>query len=120
MSIRSYKDLEVWREGIDLAVKVYQYTDLFPTYERFGMCSQMCRAAVSIPSNIAEGQCKSPKEFLHHVSHSRRSLQELITLNVIAERREYGSPALRDEVFARGELEGRLLSGLRRWLKRSC
>jgi DNA-binding response OmpR family regulator len=58
----------------------------------------MCRAAVSIPSNVAEGQCKSRKEFLHHVSHSRGSLQELATLLVIAERRQYGSADLLQQV----------------------
>jgi four helix bundle protein len=73
----------------------------------------MCRAAVSIPSNVAEGQCKSRKEFLHHVSHSRGSLQELATLLVIAERRQYGSADLLQQVRQRADREGRLLSGLR-------
>ena len=116
MAIRNYKDLDVWQEGIELAVGVYEYTDLFPKYERFGISSQMCRAAVSIPSNIAEGQCKSRKEFLHHISHSRGSLQELDTLFVIAERREYGDPALLTSLQERLGVEGRLLSGLKRSL----
>ena len=116
MFIRTYFDLDAWKEGIELAVQVYEYTDGFPKYERYGICSQMCRAAVSIPSNVAEGQCKSPKEFLHHVSHSRGSLQELMTLLVISERRGYGSTALLDGVRHRAEREGRLLGGLRRSL----
>ena len=116
MAIRTYRDLKVWQEGIDLAVKVYEFRDHFPTYERFGISSQMCRAAVSIPSNIAEGQCKSRKEFLHHISHSRGSLQELDTLCVIAERREYGDPALLASLQERLQVEGRLLSGLKRSL----
>ena len=99
-------------------MQVYEYTDGFPKYERYGICSQMCRAAVSIPSNVAEGQCKSPKEFLHHVSHSRGSLQELMTLLVISERRRYGSRDLLDQVRERTEREGRLLGGLRRSLIR--
>jgi four helix bundle protein len=111
--IRTYKDLEVWQVGIELAVEVYEFTDRFPSYERFGICSQMCRAAVSIPSNIAEGQCKSRKEFLHHVAHSRGSLQELMTLFVIAERRHYGSMELLEQIRDRANTEGRLLSGLR-------
>jgi four helix bundle protein len=114
--IRSYKDLEVWQEGIELAIEVYEYTDRFPSYERFGIISQMCRAAVSIPSNIAEGQCKSRKEFLHHISHSRGSYQELETLLVISERRQYGSPNLLAGVQRRLKVEGRLVSGLRRSL----
>jgi four helix bundle protein len=118
MSGKTYKDLEAWQQGIELAVQVYQWTDRFPGYERFGISSQMCRAAVSIPSNIAEGQCKSRKEFLHHVTHSRGSLQELMTLIVIAERRHYGSSQLLSEICTRADLEGRLLYGLRRSLVR--
>ena len=116
MSIRSYRDLDVWQKGIELAVRVYEYTDRFPAYERFGISSQMCRAAVSIPSNIAEGQCKSRKEFLHHISHSRGSLQELDTMFVISERRDYGDPDLLASLQERLVLEGRLLSGLKRSL----
>ena len=116
MPIRTYRDLEVWREGIELAIKVYEWTDQFPRYERFGISSQMCRAAVSIPSNIAEGQCKSRKEFLHHISHSRGSLQELETLSVIAERRGYGDPAPKASLQERLDAEGRLLAGLKRSL----
>ena len=116
MPVRSYMDLEAWREGIELAVQVYQCTDRFPSYERFGISSQLCRAAVSIPSNVAEGQCKSQKEFLHHISHSRGSLQELITLIVIANRREYGSAELLAKLGERADREGRLLYGLRRSL----
>ena len=116
MPIRSYMDLEAWQEGIELAVEVYRCTDQFPRYERFGISSQMCRAAVSIPSNVAEGQCKSRREFLHHVSHSRGSLQELMTLIVIADRREYGSAELLAQVRERADREGRLLYGLRRSL----
>ena len=116
MAIRNYKDLDVWQEGIELSLSVYEFTDHFPKYERFGMSSQMCRAAVSIPSNIAEGQCKSTKEFLHHISHSRGSLQELDTLFVIAARRDYGHSALLASLQERLDVEGRLLSGLRRSL----
>ena len=116
MAIRNYKDLEVWQEGIELAIKVYEWTDQFPRHERFGISSQMCRAAVSIPSNIAEGQCKSRREFLHHISHSRGSLQELDTLFVIAERRGYGDRAMKDSLQERLDVEGRLLAGLQRSL----
>ena len=118
MAIRTYKDLEVWQEGIELAIDGYECTDLFPAYERFGLTSQMCRAAVSIPSNIAEGQCKSRKEFLHHISHSRGSLQELATSALISERRKYGSPIRLGALQKRIDVEGRLLAGLKRSLLR--
>ena len=116
MIVRNFRDLDAWKEGIELALRVYQYTDRFPTYERFGICSQMCRAAVSIPSNIAEGQCKSTRSFLHHISHSRGSLQELMTWLVISERRGYGHAEVLADISKRADREGGLLFGLRRSL----
>ena len=116
MIVKTFRDLDAWNEGIELALRVYQYTERFPSYERFGICSQMCRAAVSIPSNIAEGQCKSTRSFLHHISHSRGSLQELMTLLVISERRGYGAPQDLAEISRRADREGALLFGLRRSL----
>ena len=112
--VKTFRDLDAWKEGIELALLVYQCTDRFPSYERFGICSQMCRAAVSIPSNIAEGQCKSPRSFLHHISHSRGSLQELMTLTVIAERRDYGVAEELADLAKRADREGGLLFGLSR------
>jgi four helix bundle protein len=55
MSVNSYKDLTVWQKSMDLVVQVYQLTDFLPQDERFGLISQMRRAVVSIPSNLAEG-----------------------------------------------------------------
>ena len=114
VSATTFRDLEAWKEGIELALLVYQYTDRLPSYERFGISSQMCRAAVSVPFNIAEGQCKSPRSFLHHISHSRGSLQELMTLMVIAERRHYGVAEKLAEIVQRADREGGLLFGLSR------
>ena len=62
VALRTYKDLEAWREGIELAVQIYEWTDGFPKFERFGISSQMCRAAVWVPSNVAEAnasQCEN-------------------------------------------------------------
>ena len=116
MIVRTFRDLDAWNEGIELALRVYRCTDRFPNYERFGISSQMCRAAVSIPSNIAEGQGKSTRSFLHHISHSRGSLQELMTLLVISERRGYGAAQELAEISKRADHEGALLFGLRRSL----
>src|SRR5690349_8586750 len=82
----------------------------------FGLSSQMCRAAVSIPSNVAEGHCKSTKEFLHHITHSRASLHELMTLAIIAQRRRYGTADALERLTKRADHEGKLLFGLRRSL----
>ena len=77
---RSYKDLVVWQKGIALAKLVYQLTKNFPSEEKFGLLAQMRRAAVSIPSNIAEGQARhTTGEFIQFVSHAEGSLAELDT-----------------------------------------
>lgn len=79
-SIRSYRDLLVWQKGMALAKQVYVLTKSFPVDERFGMVAQMRRAAVSVPSNIAEGQARhGKKEFVQFLSHAQGSLAELDT-----------------------------------------
>lgn len=85
-----YKDLEVWKQSMDLVVGVYKATGDFPKDELFGLVSQMRRAAVSIPSNIAEG-CgrKNTKEFLQFLYISKGSLLELETQIEIAYRLKY-------------------------------
>ncbi|MBU0673327.1 MAG: four helix bundle protein [Proteobacteria bacterium] len=82
---RRHHELKVWQEGLTLAKEVYRITDSFPQAELFGLSSQMRRAAISIPSNIAEGAARnSPKEFLHFLSISRGSLSELKTQTLLA------------------------------------
>ncbi|NGY37439.1 four helix bundle protein [Flavobacterium sp. XN-5] len=80
-----HKDLDVWKKSMDLVVKVYQITQLFPDTEKYGLTSQMRRAAVSIPSNIAEGAArKGDKELLQFLYVSIGSLSELETQYLIA------------------------------------
>jgi four helix bundle protein len=68
-AVKSYRDLETWKKAMDLVQEIYLETKSFPKEETYGLLSQMRRAAVSIPSNIAEGQGRdSTKEFLHHLS----------------------------------------------------
>jgi carbamoyl-phosphate synthase large subunit len=77
---KHYKDLLGWQKGILLTKLVYKLTATFPTEERFGLTSQLRRAAVSVPSNIAEGQARhGTKEFLQFLSHAEGSLAELET-----------------------------------------
>lgn len=76
----SYKDLEVWVLAIKIVKYVYKLTEQFPDKERYRLTDQMCRAAVSIPSNIAEGSArKSDKEFMRFIAISLGSLAELRT-----------------------------------------
>lgn len=84
-----FKDLIVWQEAKSLAVDVYDLSDRFPRREIFGLTSQIRRAAVSVPSNIAEGQGRLTKgEFLQFLGHARGSLTELVTqLEICADRK---------------------------------
>ena len=80
-----YKDLLVWQKGITLVKQVYQITRTFPDDEKFGLVSQMRRAAISIPSNIAEGQARhTTGEFLQFLSYAEGSVAELDTQLLIA------------------------------------
>ncbi len=87
---RHYKELIIWQKGMDLAKTVYQLTGTFPAEEKFGLSSQMRRAAVSVPSNIAEGQARhGRREFLQFLSHASGSLAELETQLLLAENLGY-------------------------------
>jgi len=78
--IRDYKDLRVWQQATELAKLVYEITRPFPAEEKFGLTSQMRRAAVSVASNIAEGQARNTTgEFVQFISHAEGSLAELDT-----------------------------------------
>jgi four helix bundle protein len=108
-----YKDLLVWRKSVDLVHAVYVTTEQFPKRETYGLASQMQRAAVSVPSNIAEGQAYlNRREFLRFLRHARGSLAELETQLIIAIRLNYVSPPQSDRLLRDiGEI-GRMLSGL--------
>ncbi len=87
MALKSYRDLQVWQKAIELVESVYKLMRTFPAEERFGLASQLQRAAVSIPANIAEGYGRSHLgDYLHHLSIGRGSLAELETHLVIAVR----------------------------------
>ena len=83
--IRSYRDLVAWQKGLGLVKLVYQLTQAFPPDERFGLVSQMRRAAVSVPSNIAEGHARSSAgEFVLFISYAEGSLAELETQVILS------------------------------------
>jgi len=84
-TVRNYKDLLVWQEGIALVKHVYVLTRSFPADERFGLVTQMRRAAVSVPSNIAEGQARrTTGEFKHFLAIAQGSLAELDTQLILS------------------------------------
>jgi four helix bundle protein len=110
---RSYKDLIAWQKAMDLVTATYRATAAFPKEEQFGLTSQLRRAAVSIPSNIAEGQGRlSENEFRHFLGQARGSLMEVETQLQISQNLGYTQPAqLNDLLNACGEV-GRILNGL--------
>jgi len=88
----SFKDLRVWREAMKFAIQIYQVTAQFPRHELYGLSNQLRRAAVSVPSNIAEGKGhRSDREFGHFLFHARGSLLEVQTQIMIAKELEYVS-----------------------------
>ncbi len=114
---RSYKDLLVWQKGISLAKLVYALTRSFPAEERFGIVAQMRRAAVSIPSNIAEGQARhTTGEFIQFISHAEGSLAELDTQLILSIELKFCTASAANPAFELiGELR-RMLNALRRKL----
>ncbi|HZQ69983.1 MAG TPA: four helix bundle protein [Terriglobales bacterium] len=96
---RSYRELLVWQKAKALAVMVYRDTGLFPKAELYGLTSQMRRSAVSVPSNIAEGQGRlTPGEFQQFLGHARGSLLELDTQLAIAHDLGYFSDAVHSKL----------------------
>ncbi len=113
-----YKDLIAWQKAMDLVHAVYNITDDFPKRETYSLTDQIRRAAVSVPSNIAEGQAHySNREFLHYLRHSRGSLAELETHLIIAQRQNYLPESQASELLKRVDELSRILSGLINSLK---
>lgn len=109
----------MWQKGIALVKRIYQITQSFPAEEKFGLVSQMRRAAVSIPSNIAEGQARhTTGEFIQFISHAEGSVAELETQLIIAVELCYCNRAdIDDTLHLISELR-RMLNSLRRKLER--
>ena len=114
---QNYKDLVVWQKGIAVAKAIYQLTSKYPVEEKFGLVSQMRRAAVSIPSNIAEGQARhTTGEFIQFISHAEGSTAELETQLILSLELGFASTANTQAEFVLLDDIRRMLNGLRRKL----
>ena len=112
-----YKDLQIWQKGILLAQMVYKLTATFPAEERYGLVAQMRRAAVSIPSNIAEGQARQgTKEFLQFLSHANGSLAELETQLVLTQKLGFCEEKMATPVAKQIDELQRMIRAMRRAL----
>jgi len=114
---KSYQDLEVWQKALMLAKMLYQATASFPSQERFGLVNQMRRAAVSIPSNIAEGHARaSTLEFQRFISIAMGSVAELETQVILSHELEYLADEAQQVLLKELDDIGKMLRGLHRSL----
>lgn len=113
MTRSSFRDLRVWQEAMKLTTEIYKATTEFPRHELYGLSQQIRRAAVSVPSNIAEGKGhRWDKEFVHFLLHARGSLLEVQTQLLIAEQLGYFRNGSGGALLERADAVGRALSGL--------
>ena len=119
MKVKTYQELIVWQKAMDLVELVYKSSRGFPREEVYGLTSQIRRAAVSIASNIAEGQGRrTTPDFLRHLSIAYGSLLETETQLLIAQRLKYLAKPSLDDVMKQTAEVGRLLNGLMASLSR--
>src|SRR5262245_10009309 len=119
MKIKSFRDLETWQKAIELVEEVYKETISFPKEEIYGLVSQMRRAAVSVPSNIAEGQGRdSTNDFLRHLSIAYGSLCELQTQLLIGYRLSYLNQRTCERLEDVSASVARLINGLANSLRK--
>jgi four helix bundle protein len=110
---RNYRDLLAWQKAMALVKSVYEVTREFPRTERFTLTDQVRRAAISVPSNVAEGQARrSPREFAHYVRLALGSLAELDTQLVIARELGYVNGSASEAVEAQVVEVRKMLNGL--------
>jgi four helix bundle protein len=121
MAVKHYRELIVWQKAMDLVELVYRATRYFPKEEMFGLTMQIRKAAVSIPSNIAEGQGRNTtREFMHFLSVARGSLQEMETQILLGERMTYLTAEQSGQVIGLSSEVGRLMTGLLNSLSEKC
>ena len=111
--MRPHHKLDAWNIAIDLVVDIYEATESFPKEERYGLTSQIRRAAVSIPANIAEGAGRySNREFAHFLSNAQGSASELETELIISNKLGYLNDEAHLRLMAPLDRIGRLITGL--------
>jgi four helix bundle protein len=119
MSVKDYRELMVWQKAMDLVENIYRTTGEFPREEIYGLTSQIRRAAVSIPSNIAEGNGRNTtRDYVHFLGMAYGSVKEVETQVLIAERLRYIDSSHSNGLVQMTTKIARLLSGLAKSLKR--
>jgi len=117
--MKNFKELKIWQKGLEIATKSFRMVESFPKEERFGLSIQITRAAVSIPSNIAEGSSRtSEKDYNRFLEIALGSGFELETQILIAETANFGPKAIRDELLQAINEEQRMLAAFMRKLEK--
>jgi len=120
MKTSDFRQLKVWQRAMDIVVEAYALIKLLPAEERFGLCDQMRRSAVSIPSNIAEGQARnSSKEFIHFLSIARGSIAELQTQLLLCERVGYVDESIVSQIMNHLQDNDKMIGSLMRVISRN-
>lgn len=118
MQIKSYRDLLVWQKAMDLVADCYRYVDALPKNETYGLISQVRRAAVSVPANIAEGHGRDHLgDYLRHLSMANGSLMELETHLLLVGRLGYRAAEDAEPLLAQCAEVGKMLNGLTKSLR---
>ena len=118
-TFKSYRDLAVWQRAMRLAKRIYEVTQKFPADERFGLTNQLRRAAVSVPSNVAEGHARfGPGEFRRFLSIAMGSIAELETQIVLSQDLGYVREGLMLDLLAELDVIGKMLRGLVKSIER--
>ena len=113
MAVRGYEELKVWQKSMELVERVYIATQKFPNMERYRLVDQLCRAAVSVPSNIAEGSMRhTTKEYVRFVGIAQGSLDEVETQIMIAKRLNYLEESEYLAIMNLANEVGKMLNGL--------
>ena len=117
--MHNFRNLQIWKDAMDLAQEVYEITEQLPKTEVYGIISQMTRAAVSVPSNIAESSGRTTKDFAHFLSIALGSLYELNTQIMLSERIGYIDKNQSQALQNKADKLQMMISGFKRHLEQS-
>lgn len=116
--MKSYQELKVWQKSIDFVTKIYRLTKSFPSHEKYVLVPQMRRAAIAIPSNIAEGSTRNyTKEFIQFIQVAYSSAAELETQIIISQRLEYLETTIAEKAISEIQEIQKMLKGLSKSLQ---
>ena len=120
-TMHGYRDLRAWQHAMGLVTDIYRVTRTFPKEELYGLVSQLRRAAVSVPSNLAEGHGRNSRnEFRHFIGQARGSLSEVETQLEIAKNLGYLKEDAAESLMVQADAVGKMLTGLRSWSEKAA